>query len=88
MTPALGPSQIAILAWLKEHPDSTVSEVGDACYRVSYYGKRGSCSDLQQNKRFRAKWASRILQKLKKRGLVGFSDINNPKWKVVEGDKP
>jgi hypothetical protein len=92
MIPALGPSQTAILAWLKEHPGSTSREVG-----VALYDTVSSCSPQNNRHLFpndpplraardsdKAQWASRILQNLKKRGLVGFSDINNPKWKVVE----
>jgi hypothetical protein len=91
MTPALGPSQIAILAWLKEHPDSTSRDVGKALYDTT------SICSPQNNRHLyphdlprvvkdsdKARWASRILQNLKKRGLVEFTDSNNPKWHVVE----
>jgi hypothetical protein len=77
----IGESQKAILDWLKEHPQSTVSEVGDACYKISYYGRQGGAA-LPEHKRIRARWASKILIALKKRGLACYSDINNPKWFV------
>jgi hypothetical protein len=89
MIPALGPSQTAILAWLKEHPGSTSREVGMALYDQTSSCSLKNCSDRDYHLSSRivrdsdrALWASRILQKLKRRGLVDLSDYNNPHWSV------
>lgn len=76
-----------ILSWLKEHPGSTAREVGDACFKHSLHGKTGHCAKPQHCS-FRARWASKILQALKKQGLVRYEDINarHPKWSIVKKD--
>ena len=76
-----------VLSWLKEHPESTAREIGDACFKFSLHGKTGHCAK-PRHQTMRARWASRILIALKKGGLVRYKDINapHPKWSAVEKD--
>lgn len=77
----LGNAQKIVTDWLKDHNGATSAEVGDACYKFSYYGKQGGCSDPEHRK-YRARYASKILQNLKKRGIVTVSV--DGKWYLLE----
>jgi len=67
----IGPSQQAVLAWLKEHPSSTPQEIGDALYETvsSFPWKnQGWSEEHARNKRLL--WAKRVCRTLKKRALI------------------
>jgi len=84
----LGPSQKAVLKWIREHPESKAQEVGDALYdEVCETNRYGGYGDLKSTeKQLHRRWASRILQRLKKLGLV-IDDMNQEKWSAtIDGD--
>jgi hypothetical protein len=84
----LGKSELTVLAWLKRHPASKAQEVGDALYdTTSGCAKQPADVTITPRKRLRASWASKVLQRLKKRGLANIDDYNDPKWSVTKAKK-
>ena len=81
----LGTSEKAVLAWLKEHPGSKSQGVGDALYDATSSCAKGPYADIIATPlpRLRAIWASKVLQRLKKRRFVRLSNYNNPRWSVI-----
>lgn len=84
----LGTSQMAVLAWLKAHPNAKSQEVGDALYDKTSMTAAPFYAEgiTTPRKQLRARWASRILQGLKKKGLVNVDDYNDPHWFVTKGN--
>jgi hypothetical protein len=85
---SLGKSERVVLAWLELHPASKSQEVSDALYdTTSNCGKAFYAGSMSTpRKQLRASWASKVLQRLKKRDLVIISDCTNPGWSVKVKD--
>jgi hypothetical protein len=76
----LGPSQKAILAWIKDHPRSSTEDIGNALYDITSMCAQGNTHPNRQ------RWALRILHKLKQDILVE-SHGGETVWEITEEGK-
>ena len=74
---ALGNSEKKVLAYLNANNLQSAPQIGEACYKESYWGQNGFYSiddpehaQFKYCRRIRANWASKVLRRLKKRGLI------------------
>lgn len=78
---SLGASEKAVLEFLRAHPNSRSREVGLSLYTI-VRTKRGNRETTRKIVVIQSEWASKLLQKLKKRGLVQYNNSIHPRWSV------
>ena len=79
-----GSSEKAVFDYVKNHPDCASRDIADALYsKVSLYGRKGRTFKRDPTL-IKREWASKLLQKLKKKGLVYYPHMNIPKWRVTK----
>ena len=77
-----GSSEQAVFDYVKKHPDCTSRDIADALYsKVSLCGRKDRTSKRDPTL-IKREWASKLLQKLKKKGSVYYPHMNIPKWRV------
>lgn len=91
----LGRSQKAVFDYLKEHPNITSQQIGDAlylttssCAKYSEDGNPGSMGGKATPEERRCAWASGVLTGMRKKGLVRYhQESGGVWWSVVEDGK-
>ena len=76
----LPPSDLAVFNFLKEKPDSKATEVGEALY--THKGQRKVTVKRTKSVNQR-EWASKVIMRLKQKGLIYQPFINQGKWRVL-----
>lgn len=72
----------AVFEYVKNNPKCKSAEVADALYDTICRNGRLKKTFKRNPSIIRNEWASKILQKLKKKGLVDYPHVNLPRWSV------
>ena len=75
-------AELAVFNYVKDHPDCKSSEIADALYETICINGRHHKTFKRNPILIKREWASKLLQKLKKKGLVYYPHINQPRWRV------
>jgi len=93
MKKRLGRSQQAVISYMKDNCPTTAARVGDALYAKTsscarYGDGTGSMGGSASPSEIRANWAAKVLNELKKRGLVDVVFIENKRhWSATDAGK-
>lgn len=72
-------SQKAVFQYLKENPESSAQEIGDALWSPC----NAHAITKRNPKTVRREWAGKILGILKEKGLANYQHKNHPRWSVI-----
>ena len=81
----IGESQEKVIEYLREHGQGTTKEIGDACYKFSWYGR--DKGENYYGSSVRRSWALTVLNRLERRGFVirSIQENNDPvHWKLSD----